>query len=252
MSKQGSPPEAKRPEPSTTAFPSGESRYGARKSTALVSPDHVAKSDAAPETVEKLSAAAASPTSILIYSGAAGGTIDPNGALKPSIPVSATAGQVLVTDPLAVGTGGVVWSATAGKAAPVNDEPGDPTGTSSATPVMMGLGASAQITPASSGNILVTFDMLAVNATAADGFSASIAYDNNATVAAPGNGAAAVGIVVTPVRVVTATPNKVPISFTAVVPRLAVGATYWFDVQLAAVTGGTASITAVQVTLIEL
>ncbi len=125
----------------------------------------------------------------------------------------------------------------------------NPSGTTSSSAVQMGLGAS--ITPAASGKVLLTISGTISNNTA--GFSAfgQLSYG---TGAAPANGAAATGNAIGgELEVVNpGTPIFVPFSSTAIVTGLAVGTTYWIDLQLAASGGGTAAVNGVSISAVEM
>jgi hypothetical protein len=127
--------------------------------------------------------------------------------------------------------------------------PANPAGTSSTTGVMMGL--AILYTPKSTGRVKVTLAGLLANNTAGDGATANLQYG---TGAAPANGAApagtAAGNVVTETSPAAGQTNAVVLQ--AVISGLTVGTQYWLDVLLAAVTGGTASISNIAVTIEEL
>lgn len=188
-------------------------------------------------------------TSILVYSGATGGTIDPAGALKTSIPVSTTGGQALVTNPASTTTGGLSWSSTGGKATPVNVPPAlNPTGVTGSTLLMQGLGSTLKITPSGSGNVFLSLDMTATNGTSSDGVEYALAYG---TGTAPANGAAAAGTIFVPLKTLTTSTTVYPVGLSGVALGLTVGTAYWFDIQLAATTGGTATLAQITGSVIE-
>lgn len=205
--------------------------------------------------------AVSATNTILILKTPLGGTIDPEGALQTSIPVSSTGGLVLTTNPLATATGGVQWSPAAPptKAAPSYVAPGNPTGTVNTAPTFMGLGSATTITPLGSAKVVVAFDFAGANSSTNQNFLASIWYGTGTP---PTNGTLASSVVgavqLTPGRGQTNIPaaTSVPISFNAVAgvsPPLTVGTPYWFDVALSSPTGvGTASITQVSTSLFEL
>lgn len=193
--------------------------------------------------------------SVLIYQSPPGGAISAGGVFGPSIAVPATPNLVLVTNPAATATGGVQFAAGASlKAVPQYVKPANPTGNATAAFLAMGLGAAVHVTPLSSGNVLVSFDMTGTNATATNGFAAEVIYG---TGTAPANGAAIPGgaTVLTPARGQLLIPATVvvPISFTAVVPALTVGTAYWFDLAVSSPTAaGIASVASVSAALVEL
>jgi len=117
--------------------------------------------------------------------------------------------------------------------------PANPAGTTSTTPVMMGLGIL--FTPLYSGRVKIIIAGEASNNTLNDGFIVYAAYG---TGAAPANGAAATGTTVG--NYVTSTALAAselkPFTIIGVVTGLTVGTAIWIDLELGAVTGGTASL----------
>ncbi len=128
--------------------------------------------------------------------------------------------------------------------------PGDPTGTATASPgVMMGL--SAMITPAVSGRVQITVTGTIANATAiGDGADARLRYG---TGAAPANGDAVSGTTAGGLvkYVASTTAGKVPFALSAIVTGLTVGVAYWIDVSLGQTVGGTATIKDLSVASVE-
>ena len=135
--------------------------------------------------------------------------------------------------------------AGAGTGSPVSPaqqqtQPADPAGTAStAAMVMMGLAGS--ITPAQNGRILIALSGDVAQTTTADGAKWQLSYG---TGAAPANGAALAGTQVgsNPTMTFLTGVLLVPFSSQAIVTGLTVGTAYWLDVALAAITGGTASV----------
>lgn len=126
-------------------------------------------------------------------------------------------------------------------AVPVQVQPTDPTGTTSLTGVMMG--CAVAFTPKLTGRIRVLVSGVGNNNTASDGGTLFIQYG---TGTAPINAAAPTGTRTGNQPIFVSGTNKS--SFTAVgfVLGLIPGTAYWFDVELAALTGGTASLTKLQ------
>lgn len=125
-----------------------------------------------------------------------------------------------------------------------NSAPGNPTGTTDTTGLMMGLAGA--ITPRT-GKIVVVISGNGANNTINDGFKVRIRYG---TGTAPANGAALTGTAVGTTAEGTndiAANAKSPFTVVSVITGLTAGTAYWLDVQLAAVTGGTAAITEVNV-----
>jgi hypothetical protein len=126
--------------------------------------------------------------------------------------------------------------------------PANPAGTTSTIPVMMGL--SISFTPLYSGRVKIIISGEASNNTAVDGFIVNAAYG---TGAAPANGNAATGTTIgNSVSGASAVANALlPFSIVAVVTGLTVGTAIWVDLRLAAVTGGTASVSNLSVIVEE-
>ena len=127
--------------------------------------------------------------------------------------------------------------------------PSNPTGTASTTGVMMGLAGT--ITPNITGNAQITVNGTIFNATAiADGAKIQIRVG---TGTAPANAAALTGSTcgTMPQYVASTTAGKVPFSTTCYVSGLTPGIAEWIDVGLVAITGGTATITDVNIVAAE-
>lgn len=126
--------------------------------------------------------------------------------------------------------------------------PADPAGTADAVGKMMGLGAT--ITPAVTGKVMIVVSGSILNDTNTDGASVQI---RTGTGAAPANGDALTGTArgakVSMVNTVAA--QRFPFSVNAVVTGLTVGTSVWIDAGVAAITGGTASIKDVSISVIE-
>lgn len=132
-------------------------------------------------------------------------------------------------------------------------QPSNPSGTTSSTGLMMGLNAS--ITPNKSGCIGMFIQGSVANTLLGNGAIIQMRYG---TGTAPTNGAALTGTTIG-AQSVMANPSLtllVPgigtFGCNGVVTGLTLGTTYWVDVSLARLTGGTATITNVSVTLFEL
>jgi len=130
-------------------------------------------------------------------------------------------------------------------------QPSDPTGTTSTTAVMMGLGATLKITPQNHGRdigggdntskVKVTLFGDVANSGITNGETAQLAWG---TGTAPVNGEAATGTTFTPLltRLAAIGAEAEQVSFVAQITGLTVQVAIWVDVQLAAVTAGTATI----------
>lgn len=133
--------------------------------------------------------------------------------------------------------------------------PADQTGNATATLKMNGLGAAGApctITPTSTGRVIFTITGDIGNATTGDGVSLKLVYG---TGAAPANAAAATGTQIGASRatwVALTGMLTVPWAITASATGLAVATAVWYDLQIADVTGGTATIKNVTCTANEI
>jgi hypothetical protein len=128
-----------------------------------------------------------------------------------------------------------------------------PTGTTSATAVMMGLGAlgtPAKFTPGVTGRVRLQISGQLANSTLNDGATVDLRYG---TGAAPANGDAVSGTLGGISQTMTAkvAAQSSGVTLQAIVTGLTLGTAYWFDASLLAVTGGTASLTGVVATAVE-
>lgn len=125
--------------------------------------------------------------------------------------------------------------------------PFNPTGTTSTSLVMMGLGI--YFTPETSGRVLIIAVGQLVNSTAGKGVQGNI---HTGTGTAPVNGAASTG---TSRGVSTAWSDVPATSITFILVGLATGLTpntqYWVDLAVEAISSGTATVSGVWVLLIE-
>lgn len=127
-----------------------------------------------------------------------------------------------------------------------------PTGTASTAAAKM-MGLASTFTPTNSGQVLVFVSGDITSSTAGDGAIAQIAYSVYSA-GCPANAATATGTVIGSAVHYTASPttvDKVPFMI-AGFASLTPGTEYCFDVQLEAVTGGTATISDVVVIVHEL
>lgn len=125
-----------------------------------------------------------------------------------------------------------------------------PPGTSStAAFVMMGLAGT--ITPVATGRLVITISGYATNTLITDGGFYKMAFG---TGSAPSNGGAATGTVIggTPAFTATAASAAVPFSLTYSTTGLTLGVAVWIDLQLEAITAGTASVNQVMIVAQEL
>lgn len=134
--------------------------------------------------------------------------------------------------------------------ATTQQSPANPTGTTSGTGVMMGLGSSCTITPARGTKVVLIFDGYQSNSTANGGVASTIRYG---TGTAPTNGAALTGTAVGSgvASQLGGASSLAPFSNVAVVTGLSIGTAYWFDVGVSTLGSGTASVGNVNCSAVE-
>lgn len=112
-------------------------------------------------------------------------------------------------------------------------------------------GLAGAITPATSGRIMITISGDMDNSTSNDGVQVQIRYG---TGGAPSSGGNLTGTTVGGAvnMVSNSSSNRIPFTCNAVVTGLTVGTAYWIDLGLAAITGGTARIRDISISVIEL
>ena len=176
-----------------------------------------------------------------------GDTFIATGTNAAGVVAAAAIGQVFGSKGTGTAPAWVTYAATT--ATPANQ-----TGNATTTFKMNGLGAAAApctITPTATGRVMFTVTGSAGNGTTADSVTWKFAYG---TGAAPTNAAAATGTVVGATGVFKALTGQLDAPFAVI--RLTTGLTLatavWYDLQVAEITGGTASITAVTCTAFEL
>lgn len=126
-----------------------------------------------------------------------------------------------------------------------------PTGTTSATAVMMGVNSGASIiTPTKTGRVVFTANCQMANNTVNDGVTVDL---RTSTGTGPANAAAVTGtlrgLAQTKTSLVAADRGAFGVS--VVVTGLTIGQAYWADLSVLAVTGGTASVTGVTISALE-
>lgn len=126
----------------------------------------------------------------------------------------------------------------------------NPTGTTSSTAVMQGLGSTCTLTPSYSGRVHLEFKGSGSNTTSGDAFYVQAMFG---TGTAPANGVAATGTAVGgPIIGLAGSVNFVmPFVAGGIITGLTPGTTYWFDLSLKQASGGTASIENVTCTAFE-
>lgn len=131
--------------------------------------------------------------------------------------------------------------------------PADPSTTTSATGVMMGLAAS--ITPVVTGRLMIAISGTIDNNTLGDGAQVQIRYG---TGTAPTNGASLTGTTAGGlVKQINASlallvPGAGPFALNAIVTGLTLSTAVWIDVSLARITGGTARVRDISISAVEL
>lgn len=130
--------------------------------------------------------------------------------------------------------------------------PSNPVGTTSATGVMMGLGATCHLTPTYSSRVKVEFIGSGFNTTASDGYTIKVYFG---TSTAPTNGAATTGTQVGNGTGGTQPAGSGgfanPFSNSGIITGLTPGTAYWFDLNVLAVTGGTAAVSGLSCNALE-
>ena len=129
--------------------------------------------------------------------------------------------------------------ATALNSAVLQGAPGNPTGTTSTTGVMMGLGSTCKLTPTYSTRVYVSFIGGIASTVGADAVGAQVKYG---TGTAPSNGAAFTGTSIGPNNAAQGTTGTVPYSGGGIITGLTPGTAYWFDIDLSVQAGTTGSI----------
>lgn len=127
--------------------------------------------------------------------------------------------------------------------------PTNPTGTTSLTGVMMGLGGTCALTPISTGRVFVTFNVNMTNNNVAGSTFGRVQYG---TGTAPANAAAISGTALSQNAVATASNTT---SFAGTRGGIILGATpgiaLWFDMAVGAIGAGTAALTNVDCSAFE-
>jgi hypothetical protein len=170
-----------------------------------------------------------------------GGTLSATGGLWNAGSVAAIANS------LTIGAGNTLAVVTP---AAVQGLPSNPTGTANTAGTMMGLAGT--ITPKVTGTVaLIISGSITTSGGAGDGAKVQIRVGTGSS---PANGATATGTALGALQtfVSGASGEVVPFSLNVVATGLTVGTAYWIDVTLQATTGGTASISAVSITALEL
>ena len=131
--------------------------------------------------------------------------------------------------------------------------PTDPTGQTSATYVMMGLGSTVTITPNTTGRVLVICTgMMGNSGAAGDGTTIQL---SQGTGSAPANNASVTGTQfgsTTKAFVASTTAGFQGFALSWLITGLVIGTAAWIDIALKTVTGGPGSVKGCDFVLIEL
>jgi len=122
----------------------------------------------------------------------------------------------------------------------------------SAVPLMLGIGGTAQITPTKSGVVLVILTAVISKLNGATGANAQLYFGSGA---APGLGAAATGTTLGSVKTVDSTDttnDTYGIALSFIATGLTLATAYWFDVAMSTGAGVATSLSGIDVVLIEL
>jgi hypothetical protein len=192
--------------------------------------------------------ASATSGHIATFNGTTGQIIQDGGAAPTGTVSSVTCGTGLSGGTItATGTCAVIANATFTTGTQLS-----PTGTSSSTGVMMGMGSTLTITPTNTGRVTFTMQIMVTNGTVATN---SLIKGYYGTGTAPANGVALTGTAFTDnfatIFIVTAT-GAVPITVTRTITGLTPTTPYWFDIALGSNGGtGTSSIKLISASAVE-
>ena len=172
------------------------------------------------------------------------GTGTPTWSTSTYPATAGTAGNTLRSD----GTNFVSSAVNQGQFAPSN-----PTGTTNTVAlVMMGLGSTATVTPATSGKLLIIISGNIFNNGINNGAKLRLM---TGTGTAPTNGAALIGTAGGGIITITkayAASALYPFSTQAIVTGLTVGTAVWIDLAVGAITGGTGTVNNLSISVVEL
>ena len=131
--------------------------------------------------------------------------------------------------------------------------PADPTGTNNTTGLMMGLGH--YFTPARSGSVMIIISGTIRNSSGTTGNGAKVQI-RYGTDSAPVNGTAitgtAAGSLIEASNISNGSNRRYPFTVNSIITSLPVGTQHWFDLSLGAISGGTAYLYDLSVSIIEL
>lgn len=188
----------------------------------------------------------------------AGGSVPPFPYSVPlGYPIVTFGKTAFVTNTITfAGTDGTTWTGPTASATLLSSHdsvltgtPSDPSGTTSTSYVQMGIGSTCTLTNTITSRMLITINGQINNSTAGDGASAILSIG---TGTAPINGAAAAGSLLGNPTGINVAAETVPFSLTAIATGLTPLTAYWVDLQVKAVTGGTAIAGSLTCTLHEM
>jgi len=196
---------------------------------------------------------------VLTYNGTNGIPLNQLPAALATLPLAIAQGGTGSAAPTPVAGNGIGFTGswpnqtiTAVAGANTTQVPSNPAATTSTTGVMAGLGSTCTITPTRTGVVLFIIGGVFANNTINDGASVQL---REGTGAAPVNGAAPAGTSLTSVPFLgnSALANQsIPWLIAGSTSGLALATAVWFDVREAAVTGGTATLSNITCTALEL
>lgn len=134
----------------------------------------------------------------------------------------------------------------------VSFTPGDPTGQTSATYVMMGLGTTATITPVYTGRVLlIATGVMGNSGAAGDGTTIQMSFG---TGTAPANNAAVTGTQLgnQEAFIASTTAGQQGFCLISVTTAMTVGTATWIDIALKTVTGGPGFLKTVEIIAVEI
>lgn len=177
------------------------------------------------------------------FNGTTGTAIKDSGVPSSNFPVSGTVAGDIATYNNTTGKlqdGGLLLSSIpSGRGATLHQTPANPTATASATPVMMGLGATCHITPSFSGRVDMSIEALINSSIVGGSWTVHLRYG---TGTAPINGAAQTGNQATAVfsggNAASSGVFQYPFTLRAVITGLVPGTAYWIDLAAAEISGG--------------
>lgn len=194
-------------------------------------------------------------TSSTFFPGDASGTMTAGCAYNndtinalPTVTIDNTADYIAFYDASGATIGKTLARVVGSNVTSAQSTPSDPTGTTSATQVMMGLAGS--ITPTTSGKIMVVISGGINNS---NGNTASTIQIRYGTGSAPTNGAAATGTTAGAAHITSNASGGVSQSFSvnAIVSSLTPATAYWLDLGVAT-AAGTASIKTISISAYEI